>query len=201
MNRIDTLANPQMIVSFICATFGMISFTSAFFEMSADSILAMAVIRLVLGIIYFLGALINIFRGIPAGNLNLIFSVCFGLLAGVNMLMDALQGFLNLTTQPLIYGVMQIFVGLYLLALLPAMRHVPFNQWGAYSCAILGLLAVGIWRCMNWEVFQKIGGIAFLGFALFNFYIGFWAILPYLPPGPSLSQMSAWLKARKTGRE
>lgn len=186
MNRFDSLASPQMIVAFICATFGMISFCSAFFDLGTDSILAMAVIRLVLGTVYFLGALINIFKGIPAGNLNLIFSVCFGLFAGSNMMISSLHEYLGVDIQPLIYGIVQVFAAAYLYALLPVMRQFPLINWNALLCAASGLLCQGLCVLLGQPWLNLAGGVFFLIFSLLNIYIGFQAVIPSLPGGPQM---------------
>lgn len=195
MKRFESIANPQMIVAFICATFGMISFCSAFFDLGTDSVLAMAVIRLVLGTIYFLGALINIFKGIPSGNLNLIFAVCFGLFAGSNMMISSLHEYLGVDVEPLIYGIIQIFAAAYLFALLPVMRRFPLLNWASLLCAASGLLSQGLCVVLGQPWLNLCGGIFFLLFSLFNIYIGFHAVIPSLPDGPEMELiLKIWKK-------
>ena len=53
------IASPNMINSFIGAVFGAFSVLTAIGNLGSDALLAMGVLRLLLGTILFLGALIN----------------------------------------------------------------------------------------------------------------------------------------------
>ncbi len=191
------LTSPQMIVCFICATFGAMSFCSGFFSLSPDTVVAMGIIRLVLGIIYFIGALINIFKGIPSGNLNLISAVCFGLFAGGNMLLSALYSRFGLEIQPLIYCIIQIFSATYILCLLPALVESAFYNWILQLAGSLGLLSQAFQVILSSKGFQYAGGIFFLIYGLCSLYGGLSAIISELPQGPSAHEVfQKWLKKR-----
>ncbi len=191
------LTSPQMIVCFICATFGAMSFCSGFFSLSPDTVVAMGIIRLVLGIIYFIGALINIFKGIPSGNLNLISAVCFGLFAGGNMLLSALYSRFGLEIQPLIYCIIQIFSATYILCLLPALVESAFYNWILQLAGSLGLLSQAFQVILSSKGFQYAGGIFFLIYGLCSLYGGLSAIISELPQGPSAHEVfQNWLKKR-----
>jgi hypothetical protein len=189
---VSPLTNPSMIVAFICATFGLCSWSSSVFDLGTDSLTVIGIIRLLLGTIYFFGAIINIFNGVPGGNLNLIFAVCFGLFAGSNQVMKIFTVFTGLDVEPQIYGIVQIFAGLYLLALMPVMKHIPVYQWLANLCSSMGLIWQGMSTLLNSAFVNAIGGWFFFGFAAFNVYIGLSAILDKLPQGhESLHMMEA----------
>lgn len=194
----NRLTSPQMIVCFICATFGAMSFCSGFFSLSVDTILAMGIIRLVLGIIYFIGALINIFKGLPGGNLNLISAVCFGLFAGGNMLISSLYFCFGLEIQPLIYCVVQIFSATYILCLLPALVESSFYNWILQLTGALGLLSQAFQVILSSTGFQYAGGIFFLIYGLCSLYGGLSAIIPELPQGKSTQEIfNQWFKRKK----
>lgn len=185
----ESITSPSMIVAFICTTFGLMSFSSAMFPFNADSILAMSIIRIILGSIYFLAALINLFKGLPGGNLNLIFSVCFGLFAGSNMMMDVLDLFLPVGIQPEFYGIVQVFASLYLLALIPAMKQVPFYQCCSFFCSASGLMLQAVAVLCTAPFCNVIAGWFFLGFALCSIYTGCSSVIDKLPAGPVQSEV------------
>lgn len=189
MKSMDRVASPQMIVYFICATFGFLSFISAFFTLDVDSLLAMGVIRLILGTIYFLGALINIFKGVPGGNLNLISAVCFGLFAGTHMSLRALESLLDLQLEPLIFAVVQFFAGLYILLILLALIKLPAVLWVLQAGGGFGLVCLGLETFFNVAFFQKLGGICFLVYGLCSLYGGVCTMIDGLPFGPSLQEL------------
>lgn len=193
----DRLTSPQMIVCFICATFGAMSFCSGFFTLSMDTILAMGVIRLVLGIIYFIGALINIFKGLPGGNLNLISAVCFGLFAGGNMLISSLYFFFGLEIQPLIYCIVQIFGATYILCLLPALVDSSFYNWILQLAGALGLLSQAFQVIFSSNAFRYAGGVFFLIYGLCSLYGGLSALISDLPQGKSAQQIFVQFFKRK----
>lgn len=188
MSTSRRLSNPGMIVAFICAVFGMISFLSACFTMKSDAKLAMALIRLLLGGIYFIGALINMFKGYPHGNLNLIFAVCFGLFAGSNMILSLVESTAGIHVDALIYGIVQVFAGCYLACLIPAMRDISAYRVVSYLFSALGLLLQGGSVLLNTPILNVLGGWSFLGFSICSIYTGLSAIINELPTGPSMGQ-------------
>lgn len=187
--RSDHLTSPQTIVYFICATFGSMSFCSGFFDLDPDTVLCMGIIRLILGTIYFIGALINIFKGSPGGNLNLISAVCFGLFAGSNMMISSMDSFLGLEIQPLIYCIVQIFGAAYILMMLPALVATPFYNWILQMMGALGLLAQAFQVIFNSLTFRWIGGVCFLIYGLCSIYGGVSSMIPTLRQGPSVAEV------------
>lgn len=196
--RRGKISSPQVILSFICASFGIISFVLAFFDVPDDSILAAGIIRLVLGGIYFISALINLYKGSPLGNLNLIFAVCFGLFAGSTLLMEAMQDLLGFAIQPMIYSILQMSAGLYLLTLIPALSWNPLFRQVALVCSGSGLVCSALNAFTGWQGFLYASGLFFLVFCLLNIYSGLNALLPQaLPEGPSLAGLVRHRKEQK----
>lgn len=196
MRPASSISAPALTISFITATFGMLNFASGVFSLDADSIVAIGLIKLLLGTLYFVAALVNIFKGILLGNINLIFSVCFGLFSGTNLMITTLHGSLNLISLPRIYGMLQITAGLYLLCLLPALRHVPLYQWINFALTVLGLCSFGLEQICQIPWLGVFGGWIFLVFGLINIYIGLSTLLP-LPQGKSLETL---LRQKKRAR-
>lgn len=193
----DHLTSPQTIVYFICSTFGFMSFCSGFFVLDPDTVLCMGIIRLLLGTIYFIGALINIFRGAAGGNLNLISAVCFGLFAGSNMAISSLYDFLGLDIQPLIYCIVQIFGASYILMLLPALDQNPFYNWIMQMMGALGLLAQAFQVILASQTFKYMGGIFFLIYGLCGIYGGLSSIVPAIKDGPTARAVLQKLSGKK----
>lgn len=196
MKPVSSISAPALTISFITATFGMLNFASGVFALDADSIVAIGLIKLLLGTLYFIAALVNIFKGIPLGNINLIFSVCFGLFSGTNLMITTIHGGLSLISLPKIYGMLQITAGLYLLCLLPALRHVPLYQWINFALTVLGLCSFGIEQISGWTWLSAAGGWIFLIFGLINIYSGLSTLLP-LPQGKSLEEL---MNAKRSAR-
>lgn len=191
-------SSPQGIVSFICAVFGMLGFELAFFSVSNDSILAAGIVRLILGGIYFISALINLFKGSPFGNLNLIFAVCFGLFAGSNMLIQALGSLLHVSMQPMIYTILQMAAGLYLFLLLPAFSNLPLYRQCTLGCSGFALICSALNGFSGIVLFNQIGGLVFFAFAMLNVYGGLCFLLPdHFHEGKSYDQLKA-KRAKKT---
>lgn len=185
MKPLRGVSAPTLTISFITATFGMLNFASGVFVLDADSMLSIGIIKLLLGCLYFLAALLNIFKGVPLGNINLIFAVCFGLFSGTNLMITTLHSTMELTTLPMIYGMLQITAGLYLFCLLPVLQAVPLYQWINYVLTTIGLVSFGLGQITGLAWITLFGGWIFLVFALLNIYSGLSTILP-LPQGPSL---------------
>ncbi len=177
------IASPTMINSFICATFGALTVMSAV-GLDKDGMLAMGIIRLMLGIIFFLGALINIFKGIPNGNLNLISAVCFGLFAGVHISISALDGVWGVEWQPLIFCIVQFFGGLYILLLLPALLDSSLYAWFGQMTGALGLMCQASYGMTMLPLFRYLYGFFFFLYTLLNIYSGLSAVIPELKQGP-----------------
>lgn len=179
----EGLSNPGMIVAFISASFGLLSFCSGMFVLQIDSVFAIGVIRLVLGLVYFIAAFINLLKGSGGGCINLIFAVCFGLFSGSNTIVMTFQESASTLHIPPLYGLLQIFAALYLACILPVMKRLPFYQWLGFLCAVLGLLCFGLQDVLQIAWLAKAGAIIFLLFAFINIYTGLSAILPALPQG------------------
>lgn len=194
----ENLTSPQIIVFFICATFGFMSFCTGFFNLDPDSILCMGIIRMILGTIYFIGALINILNGKAGGNLNLISAVCFGLFAGTNMMISSLHDILGLEIQPLIYCIVQIFGASYILMLLPALTDSPFYNWILQMMGALGLLAQAFQVILGMNAFRWMGGIFFLIYGLCSIYGGLSTMNPVLKQGPSAAEVFQRRKTTQT---
>lgn len=184
MNTNSHIASPNMINFFIGAVFGTFSFLTSIAHLDSDALLAMGVLRLLLGTILFLGALINIFKGIPSGNLNLISAVCFGLFAGVHTTISTLGGFYGVGWQPLIYCIVQLFGGLYILLILPALLDTPLYAWGCQMAGALGLLSQATFGMTALLFFHSVSGFWFLLYTILNTYAGLAAVIPELSHGP-----------------
>lgn len=193
-SSLDGISSPSVMISFINATFGVLNIASSFFVLGPDSVLNMAIIRLLLGSLYFLMALINLFKGVAGGNLNLIFSVCFGIFAGSQMLVTLFQSELHLEMQPEIFCILQIFAGLYMLALLPALKHQPLLLFIHYGSTGLGMFLTGAFVLLGWDGINIPAGICFSVFTVCSIYNGFVALIDELPEGMSLAQSLDWLK-------
>ena len=192
------IASPNMINSFIGAVFGAFSVLTAIGNLGSDALLAMGVLRLLLGTILFLGALINIFKGIPSGNLNLISAVCFGLFAGVHITISTL-GFHGVSWQPLIYCIVQLFGGIYILLILPALLDTSLYAWVCQMSGAFGLLHQAIFGMTSLGFFRFVSGFWFLFYAILNTYAGLAAVIPDLPQGPDTRLVIGRLyKAKKS---
>lgn len=195
MNTSRQMSSPQMIVSYISAMFGLMTFTSSFFTVDRDTMLAMGLIRLILGSLLFIAALINIFKGIPDGNLNLIVAVCFGLLMGTNAVIDSMGEGVGILQ--LIPCGIKLFGGAYMLLLLPALLGRRVYSWISQTCAGAGLVMQAIAGIFEWQWLFYLSGILFLAYGLISIYGGLSAIIPSLKQGPAMEELIGKHKSRQ----
>ncbi|MCF0258859.1 MAG: hypothetical protein HUJ54_03270 [Erysipelotrichaceae bacterium] len=179
----EGLTNPGMLIAFICSVFGFLSFASAFFDLPADSLFAVGMIRLFLGLTYFMAAMVNLLNGRAVGNVNLIFSVCFGLFSGSSILVSTLHAPGLGAAQLPLFGILQIFAGLFLGCILPVMKKMPLYQWICLAAVVAALLFSGGYEITGILLLRRISGLLFLAFGLLNIYTGLSWIIPELPQG------------------
>lgn len=195
MRTADQMSSPQMIVSYISSMFGLMTFTSSFFEIDRDTMLAMGLIRLVLGSLLFIAALINIFKGIPDGNLNLIVAVCFGLLMGTNAVIDSMGEGVGILQ--LIPSGVKALGGLYMLLLLPALLQRRLYSWISQTCAGAGLVMQATATVFELQWLSRFSGLLFLTYGLLSIYGGLSAIIPSLRQGPTMASLLKKHKAHQ----
>lgn len=185
----ENFSSPNMITAFISATFGIMNFSAVVLPVGDDSLFVIGLIRLLLGGILFCGAMINLLKGNAAGNLNLIYAVCFGLFSGSNLMITVLNRNMDVVIQPLIYGILQVMAGLFVGCLLPAMKNLPFYQWCANLCSVAGLFCFGFGDVFWDSSISYWGGWCFFIFTFLSLYTGLSAILANLPQGPSMEKV------------
>lgn len=193
----EGLTNPGMLIAFISSVFGFLSFASAFFDLPADSVFATGMIRLFLGLTYFMAAMVNLLNGRAVGNVNLIFSVCFGLFSGSSILVSTFHDPGLAGSQLPLFGILQVFAGLFLGCILPVMKKMPLYQWICLAAVVAALLFSGSFEMTGILVLRKISGLLFLVFGLLNIYTGLSWIIPELPQGQCAQRFFKRLKGVK----
>lgn len=182
--HLQNFSSPAMILAFISAVFGLLNFFSALYTMPLDEELAMGVIRLLLGSIHFLAAMVILFQGNHLGNITLISAVCFALFSGGRKVMNVLEQYIPVSSVSEMYGMLQLFAGLYIACFLPAMRKLPVYQLVTYWLSALGLMGFGLSELLGMDWLSVGSGFLFLLFSVLNIYKGISAMLPALPQGP-----------------
>lgn len=182
-----------MVMAFISSVFGMMNFASGCLSLPADSLFAIGIIRLLLGMVSFGGALVYLLKGNAAGNINLIFAVCFGLFSGSNLMITVYNRTMEVYLQPTIYGILQLMAFLFVFCLLPAFRKLPFYLWLANFCTAGGLFCFGTSDLFLIPSLTFYGGCFFLVFSLLSMYSGLSFILPSLPQGKTAGQILPFL--------
>ncbi len=183
IHHLEGLTNPSTLIAFIGATFGVLNFAAAELPVTTSSIFTIGLIKMLLGSIYFIAALINLMKGNISGNINLIFAVCFGLFSGSNTFINLISGDLQIEFQPSVYGWLQIAGAVYIGLVWPVMRRVPMYQWIAYILSDIGLFLFGVRDVTGNQLWFFIGGWFFLAYTFLSCYMGLSAILPGLPQG------------------
>lgn len=181
--RMRFFSDPGMILYFIMAVFGVMNFASGLWSMSLDEELAMGLVRLLLGTVYFCAALVLLLQGKPSGNITLINAVCFAFFSGGRKMMIVFEDALPFSVVGGMYGLLQFSAALYIAVFLLAYKGVPVYSYCMSWLSTSGLMLFGLSELLHLDFLSVIAAFCFLAFALLAVYSGLCATLPSLPQG------------------
>lgn len=90
---------------------------------------------------------------------------------------------LPISITPGMYGMLQLFAGMYISACLPAVKNQPLYQWIASWLSAIGLVFFGLSELLGLGFLSILAGWMYLAFAIISIYTGLSNIIPDLPQG------------------
>lgn len=160
--------SPDPALQFVFGMFGLTTWISTIVPMSVDAMFVKGVLQVCLGVAAFAGSCMNLRRGDPHGNVNLILSVILGFAFGITSLAPFFGGHVHtwLLSTILLAG------SLYMACFLPLLGNAPMYVWAEHICVCLGLFFKSLSDILSVKMLGEIGAWLLLGFALLALYQG-----------------------------
>lgn len=181
-------ASPDPMLQFMFAMFAVLTSLSYWIKMTEDAAFTMGVIQVSLGIGCFAGSMLNLRRGDPHGNINLILSVILGFAGGITQLASVYAKINHLAFHPWIMSVILLLGGIYMLCFLPLMDEAPLYAWCSHLFVVLGFLCNSIADLAGQPWLKSFGAVFLILFAITALYQGvslmYQAYGRHLPQGP-----------------
>lgn len=184
--------SPDPLLQFQLSMFALLTWLSVMRPLPADSILTIGIIELAMGIGCFVGSILNLERGDPNGNIQLILSVILGFAGGINQIVMAASRIWNFPFHPWVWSFILLMGGLYSACFIPLLKSKPLYVMGEHICVCIGFLCNGTSDLASLPVLKTIGCWFLFVFALLSLYQGvsmmYMLAGKHLPQGPSLSR-------------
>lgn len=167
-------ASPDPSLQFVFAMFALMSWVSVNIKMTPDASFVMGILQISLGVAAFTGSRMNLRRGDPHGNINLILSVILGFAAGLTTIARVITNLTipNYTFHPWVLSMILLAGGLYMLCFLPLLSEQPAYIWCEHLFVCLGFLCTGISDLLMIPVLKVIGSWLLFVFAVLALYQG-----------------------------
>ncbi len=178
--------SPDPALQFVFGMFGLMTWISTIVPMSTDAMFVKGVLQVCLGVAAFAGSCMNLRRGDPHGNVNLILSVILGFAFGITSLAPFFGGHVHtwLLSTILLAG------SLYMACFLPLLGDAPLYVWGEHIFVCLGLFFKSLSDILSVKELGEIGAWLLLCFALLALYQGISEMYALcgrrLPQGPRM---------------
>lgn len=168
----DTIASPDPALQFVFAMFAILTCLSKILNLTADARFVMGVLQLSLGVAALTGSRLNLKRGDPHGNINLVLSVILGFASGLTQISGVFASMAHLHFHPWVLSVILLMGGIYMLAMLPLMNRAPAYVWFEHLSVSLGFLSGAFGDLLAQPVLSHISGWLLFCFALLALYQG-----------------------------
>lgn len=182
------MASPDPLLQFIFAMFGVLTALSIFYPLSDDAGVVLGIIQVSLGIGAFVGSILNLLRGDPHGNINLILSVILGFAGGITQLVSVYASLQHWHFHPWILSVILLLGGVYMLCFLPLMDNGPLYAWISHASVILGFFCKALADLCSLPALKPAAGVFLMVFAATALYQGVSIMYSqygrHLPQGP-----------------
>lgn len=132
--------SPDPALQFVFAMFAIITWLSSIRTLTPDVQLSAAFLQISLGVCAYTGGHMNLRRGDPHGNINLVLAVILGFASGLTRLASVAAALAGWSFHPWILSVALLLGGLYMLAFVPLLRHGPLYILIEHMCVSLGLI-------------------------------------------------------------
>lgn len=164
--------SPDPALQFVFAIFAVLTWLSAVVRLSYDAMMTAGILQICLGIAAYTGGHINLRRGDPHSNINLILSVILGFASGLTHVAQAVASLAHLRFHPWVFSVVLLIGGLYMLCFLPLMAKAPAYVFCEHLCVCSGLILFSLSDLLALPVLKIIGAWLLLVFALLALYQG-----------------------------
>lgn len=195
--RIDAAipcADPDPMLQYVFSMFAVMTWISTVHVMSDDVLFVSGILQICLGTAAFVGSLINLKRGDPHGNINLILSVILGFAAGLTQIASVVCKAYSIHFHPWIMSIILLTGGIYMLCFLPLLKKMPLYVFVSHLCVSLGFLCRAIADLASIPVLMNVGAWLLLIFALTAFYQGVSLMYAqygiHIPQGVSLQTLT-----------
>ena len=164
--------NPTPLLQFIFPIFSILNWISIVFALTEDADFEIGVLLFCLGIGAFVGSIMNLKRGDPHGNVNLILSVILGFAGGITQIAGVMAKTGHIHFHPWIMSVILLFGGLYMLTFLPLYTDRPLYFWMSHLFVTMGFLFKSMGDLCGVHLLEVIGAWCLFGFAITGLYAG-----------------------------
>lgn len=139
-NRQTGILSPNAALQFIFSTFGILTWLSIIVKLPDDSALTLGIIQVSLGVGAFAGSILALIKGDPHGNVNLILSVILGFCGGITQIVMVQSLKAGVAFHPWISAVIILLGGIFVTAILPAMKDLPVYEFMSHVFVAAGFL-------------------------------------------------------------
>lgn len=164
--------SPDPLLQYVFGMFAILTWVSVVHPLSSDVMFVTGVLQLSLGIAAFVGSILNLQRGDPHGNINLILSVILGFAGGITQIATVYCKIHSIHFHPWMMSIVLLTGGLYMLALLPLLKGKPLYISVEHFCVSAGFLCTSLADLLNIPVLKMAGAWLLFVFALASFYQG-----------------------------
>ncbi|MCF0246141.1 MAG: hypothetical protein HUJ55_04885 [Ileibacterium sp.] len=184
------IASPDGAISFLFGVFGLLLWYMSTHPYTTGLLLSVGMTWIVLSTGALAASLLNVFRGKPKGNINLLATLLLGFFPGLNTLVLFSATIAGIPYEPRIFGVIYILGSIFCFGVMVKRLTKPFYRTLSTLMVGLGLLFLGLGDLLSAPVLMRLGGWSMFLFALLTFYYGLSVM--YLLYGGSLPQGPSW---------
>lgn len=188
-----SIASPDGSLSFLFAVFAVLMWFAQVFTLRADSLLSCGIIQIILALGALAASCINMLRGKPKSNINLIATFLLGFFPGIRTLMLLLAASAGFEISFQIFGLMYIIGSVFCFGVAVKRLDRPLYRVLGTLFIALAMLFSGLSDLLLNSILSILGGWCLLLFAMVMFYYGLSVMYSYydaaLPQGKSLAQL------------
>lgn len=191
-NTKENIASPDGALSFLFGVFGLLVWYMTQVQATIELLLNVGLIWIVLSFGALCASLLNVYRGKPKGNVNLLATLLLGFFPGINTLVTFFAKMAGLDYTPRVFGLIYITGSIFCTGVMLKRLDKPVYRVLCTLFVSLGLFFLGLGDLlMNWKV-MAVGGWCMLLFSLLTFYYGLSVMYMlyhgHLPQGPVLKK-------------
>lgn len=193
MNTGKGIASPNAALQFIFSTFGILTWLSVVMKLPDDSAMTLGIIELCLGVGAFAASILALIKGDVHGNVNLVLSVILGFAGGITQIVMVQSNRMGISFHPWISAVIILLGGIFVTAILPAMRKLPLYELLSHVFVALGFLCSSIGTLASLPWLHTAGAWLLLAYGITGMYYGislmYESMGASIPQGPTMEDL------------